>query len=211
MASGPAIAGCTGALVAGGRALRLGGIPKGLLRIAGEPIAGRTLHLFAELFEASLVVANDAAAYASLGAPVVADLVPGKGAPGGLHAALSAARTEWVFAAACDMPFLSAEPIVRLGALRAGVDAVVVRWRGMLQPLHAFWSVACLPVLDRMLRAGDPSLHALAGGVRTRLVEEPEWRAIDPDGRAFENANTPEDAARLGLALDPGALPADPV
>src|SRR5512146_1619591 len=44
---------CTGVLVAGGTASRLGGIPKGLLRIEGEPIAARSLRLFDELFAGS--------------------------------------------------------------------------------------------------------------------------------------------------------------
>ncbi|HSN91455.1 MAG TPA: molybdenum cofactor guanylyltransferase [Anaeromyxobacteraceae bacterium] len=205
------IEGCTGALIAGGRAVRLGGVPKGLLRAAGEPIAARSLRLFRELFGAALVVANDPAPYAALGAPVVADLVRGKGAPGGLHAALSAARTGWVFAAACDMPFLSREPILGLAALRAGADAVLVRAGGRLEPLHAFWSRDCLPVLDRLLRSGDPSLRDLAAAVRTRVVEEAEWRALDPSGRSLENANTPEDLARLGLSADFAAGRGGPV
>lgn len=195
----PPIADCTGALVAGGGATRLGGVPKGLLRVDGEPIAARSLRLFRELFGETLVVANDPAPYAALGAPVVPDLLPGKGAPGGLHAALAAARTGWVFAAACDMPFLAPAPIRALAALRAGADAVVVRAAGRLEPLHAFWSRACLPALERLLRAGDPSFRDLARAVNARIVEEEAWRRLDPGGRALENANTPEDAARLGL------------
>jgi molybdopterin-guanine dinucleotide biosynthesis protein A len=193
------IEGITGALVAGGRATRMGGVPKGLLAVDGEPIASRALRLFRELFGDALVDANDPAPYLPLGAPVVADVLPGKGAPGGLHAALSAATTDWIFAAACDMPFLAAEPIRWLAGRRDGANAVLVRWAGRLEPLHAYWSRACLPALDRLVREGDPSLRDLAAAVGARVVEEAEWRTIDPAGRAFENANTPEDAARLGL------------
>lgn len=195
------IDGCTGALIAGGRAVRLGGIPKGLLRVEGEAIAARALRLFGMLFPAALVVANDPAPYRELNAAVVADRIPGKGAPGGLDAALRAAATEWIFAAACDMPFLEAGPIRLLAAhRRPGVAAVLVRFGGVLQPLHAFWSRDCLPVLERMLAAGDPSLVELAHAVPAHVVEEAEWRAVDPAGRALENVNTPEDAARLGLS-----------
>jgi hypothetical protein len=35
--------------------------------------------------------------------------------------------------------------------------------------------------------------------VGAKLVPEEEWRLVDPDGRAFANVNTPEDAVRLGL------------
>ena len=191
---------CTGALVAGGRATRLGGVAKGLLLLDGEPLAARSLQLFERLFAATLVVANDPRPYAALGAAVVPDALPGKGAPGGLHAALAAARTGWVFTAGCDMPFLEERPIRFLAGLRGTAPAVAVIWKGRLEPLHAFWSLACLATVERMLRAGDPSMWKLATAVGARLVSEEEWRSVDPEGRSFENANTAEDLARLGLS-----------
>lgn len=190
---------CTGALLAGGRATRMGGAPKGLLRVGGQPIAARSVALFLQLFGKAMIVANDRAPYAALGAPVIADLLPGRGAPGGLHAALTAADTQWVFAAGCDMPFLDERAIAFLAARRPGVEAVLVRAGGRLEPLHAFWSRACLPALARLLAGGEPSLRDLVQAVNARIVEEEEWRAVDPAGRSLENANTPEDAARLGL------------
>jgi len=193
----------TGALIAGGHALRLGGRVKGLLEVEGEPLAARSLRLFGELFGASLVVANDPAPWATVGGgglvPVVPDLVPSKGAPGGLHAALSAAATPWLFAAAGDMPFLSAEAIAFLCARRGPAPAVVPRWRGRFQPLHALWSQAALPALEAALRAGDPSLQWLVREVGAAVVEEEEWSLVDPGGRSLENVNTPEDLARLGI------------
>ena len=195
----------TGALIAGGRAVRMGGAPKGLLRLDGEPIATRTLRLFRATFADALIVANDPSTYAFLGARTVADAIGGKGAPGGLHAALLHARTEWIFAAGSDMPFLSAGVIAWLAGRRGDAPALVPRWQGRLEPLHAFWSRRCLPDVERLLRAGDPSFGELAAAVGARVVEEAEWRAIDPDGRAFENVNTPAEAARLGLL--PGGPP----
>jgi molybdopterin-guanine dinucleotide biosynthesis protein A len=190
----------TGALVAGGLALRMGGRPKGLLRLDGEPMATRSLRLFAGLFSGALVVANEPAPYLPLGARVVSDLIPDKGAPGGIHAALSASATPWVFTAACDMPFLSSQGVALLASRRTLAPAVVPRWRGRIEPLHALWSTSCLPAFEAALSQGNPSLWDLAGQVGALIVEESEWRLIDPDGRAFENVNTPEDAERLGLS-----------
>ena len=189
----------TGVLVAGGRAVRMGGVAKGMLRLEGEPMAARTLRLFGRLFAASLVVANDPRPYAALGAPIVGDRIPRRGAPGGLHAALHAAATPWVFTAACDMPFVSEAGVALLHARREGALAVVPRFAGRLEPLHALWSRGCLPALEAALLEGEPSLLEIAEHVGARVVEESAWRMIDPDGRAFENVNTPEDAARLGL------------
>ena len=191
----------TGALVAGGRARRMGGAVKGLLQVEGEPLAARTLRLFRRRFAGALVVANDPGPYLGLGAPVVGDRIPGRGAPGGLHAALHAAPTPWVFAVACDMPFVSEAGVALLTERRAGAAAVVPRWGGRFEPLHALWSRECLPALERALLEGEPSLQELVALVGARIVEESAWRHVDPDGRAFENVNTPEDAARLGLAV----------
>jgi molybdopterin-guanine dinucleotide biosynthesis protein A len=201
------IPGCTGALVAGGRATRLGGWPKGLLRAGGETLAARSVALFRALFGEVLVVANDPAPYADLGVPVVPDTLPGKGAPGGLHAALRAARTPWVFAAGCDMPFLSAGAIRFLWDRRGPAPAALVEWERGLEGLHAFWSAPCLPLVERMLREGEPSLRALAAAVGARVVPAAVWRLVDPEGRAFENANAPEDLRRLGLEGPGGSAP----
>jgi molybdopterin-guanine dinucleotide biosynthesis protein A len=177
----------------------MGGAPKGLLRFEGEPIAARSLELFARLFGRALVVANDPAPYLALGAEVIPDLLRDRGAPGGLHAALKAATTPWIFAAACDMPFLDSAAVSFLATRREGVEAVLVRAAGRLEPLHAFWSRACLAPLEALLAGGEPSLRDLAGAVRSRIVEEEEWRAVDPALRSLANANEPEDLVRLGL------------
>ena len=198
MPPSPHLPDCTGAVVAGGQATRLGGVAKGLLRAGGEPIVARTLRLFGGLFGEVMVVANDEAAYRAFGAPVVPDRIPGKGAPGGLHAALRASRTPWVFTAGCDMPFLAEGPIRWLAA-RRDAPAVAVIWRGRLEPLHAFWSRDCLPTVERMLSGGSPSMWQIATACGARFLTDEDWREIDPSGRAFENANTPEDVARLGL------------
>lgn len=190
----------TGALIAGGRASRLGGVAKGLLSLDGQPLLVRSLELFGRLFGGSLLVVNDPAPYRRFEVTQVADLVVDRGAPGGLHAALSAATTPWVFAAGCDMPFLSAAGIALLAARRGGALAVVPRWDGRYEPLHALWSRDALPVLERALGQGNLSLQRLVELCAAVVVEDEDWAKVDPEGRAFLNANTAEEAARLGLS-----------
>lgn len=203
-ASRPRLLDCTGALIAGGQARRLGGLPKGLLELQGEPLVARALRTFGELFADSVVVANDGAPYERFGVRIVQDRIRGKGAPGGLHAALAAARTEWIFAAACDMPFLRTGPISWLADHREGASAVIVAWRGRLEPLHSFWSRSSLPVIERMLADGNPSMWEVAAKIGARIIDETEWSLIDPEGSSFANANTAEDLIKLGLS-QPGS------
>jgi molybdopterin-guanine dinucleotide biosynthesis protein A len=195
---------CTGVLVAGGRGTRLGGVAKGLLSAGGETIAARTVALFRRVFTDLFVVANDPAPWVDLGVRVEPDRIAGKGAPGGLYTALAASSTDWVFTAGCDMPFLEEAPIRFLAAQRApGTVAVVPAWSGTPQPLHALWARAVLPEVESLVRSGDPSLMRIVRAVGARLVDEAAWAAVDPGGRALENANTAEDLGRLGLTLPP--------
>ena len=190
---------CTGVLVAGGRARRMGGTPKGLLRVGATSIAERSVGLFRALFGRVLVVALDPGPWEGLGVTVIPDRIPERGAPGGLHAGLSATEDGWVFAAACDMPFLAEGPIRALAARRTGASAVLPEGAHGPEGLHAFWNRSTLPVLERLLQNGNPSLRALAGAVGATIVPADEWRRIDPGGRSLENVNAPEDLARLGL------------
>src|SRR4051812_10933938 len=98
------------AILAGGRARRLGGVHKGLLLVDGEPIVARQLRQLAAHAGELLIVANDVAAYAEVaaqhGARVVVDLHPGDGPLAGLEAALSATGAPELLLVACDLPFV---------------------------------------------------------------------------------------------------------
>ena len=49
----------------------------------------------------------------------------------------------------------------------------------------------------RRLAAGELALVGLLEGVRVSYLEGPDLHAVDPDGSALFNANTPEEFARL--------------
>lgn len=191
-----------GALLAGGRGTRLGGARKALLLREGEPLIARTLRLYAGLFARAIVIANEAGVYERFGAKVVADPIPGRGAPGGLLAALAAAGAPWVFLAACDMPALDPRVIAAMAARREGVQAVVAMVEGRPEPLHAFWATGARAVVERMLREGEPSFRDLLGAIPAALIPVEELERDLPDARdSFTNVNVPEDLARFGLRL----------
>ncbi|ATB51473.1 molybdenum cofactor guanylyltransferase [Corallococcus macrosporus] len=188
------------AILAGGQGRRLSGVPKGLLEVEGRAVLERLLTL-APRFEDVLLVANVPGPYARFGLRTVADVVPGKGAPGGVHAALVAARTPWVVAVACDMPFITMAALrVLLDAREDSMDAVCFEVAGRLEPLLAAYRPALAPAWGDAL-ATNPSMRELLSNVRTRLLPEETLRAVDPSLRSLANVNTPEDLARYGVAL----------
>ena len=200
--SGTTFPDVTLAIIAGGQGRRLSGVPKGLLSVDGRTVLERLL-LLAPRFEDVLLVANTPEPYAHFGLRTVADVVPGKGAPGGVHAALMAARTPWVVAVACDMPFIAPEVIdVLLAARGEDVDAVCFEVGGRLEPLLATYRSVLAPAWGEAL-AEDPSMRDLLSRARTRLLPEHALRTVDPALCSLANMNTPEDLERYGVTLPP--------
>ncbi|NNC06073.1 molybdenum cofactor guanylyltransferase [Corallococcus exiguus] len=188
------------AILAGGQGTRLGGVAKGLLSVEGLTTLER-LRAFGSHFKDVLLVANVSAPYERFGLRTVADAVKGKGAPGGVHAALGAARTPWVFAVACDMPFVTeAAARVVLDARGEDVDAVCIERDGRWEPLFAAYRTERVSHWGEAL-VEDPSLRQLLMRFRTRTLPVDALRAVDPELRALANVNTPEDLVRYGVTL----------
>ncbi len=199
--SGAEDADVTLAVIAGGRGERLGGVAKGLLEVEGRPVLARLLDL-GRLYGDALLVANDPGPYARFGVRTVEDVVRARGAPGGVHAALAGARTEWVLAVACDMPFV-AEAAVRVLLSERGpeVDAVCFTVGGRVEPLLAVYRRELAGSWGEALRAEEPSLRQLLARCRAKLLPEEALRVVDADARSVVSVNTPEDLARYLVRL----------
>lgn len=161
-------------VLAGGRGSRLGGMPKGLLRLRD----GVTVveHLLALTDGPSFVSTNHPEWYERLDVALVADLQPDRGAPGGVVTALAMATTEWVAIVACDMPFVSREMLDTLWQHRhVHTDAICFSRGAQLEPLVGLYRRSLVydwePRLD-----GCPSMRSLAESVRLDTIEwhEPE-------------------------------------
>lgn len=187
-----------GVIVAGGRASRMGGRDKAFAAVGGEPIAVRTIRIFRELFPQVLVATNRAERFAGLGVETVGDRFPGCGPLAGIHAGLLESRYPHVFVAACDMPGLDPEVIRFLLARIGTADAVVPRWDGDVEPLHAVYAGRCLAAMEASLRAGRYALRDFLPAVRVDYVGEEELRAVRGAARSLTNVNTPEELAAVG-------------
>ena len=93
---------------AGGESRRMGQ-DKALIPFLGDHLIQRVRGRVAPLADELLVTTNQPQGYRFLGLPLFPDLIPGRGALGGLYTALSAASQPLVAVVACDMPFVNAE------------------------------------------------------------------------------------------------------
>ncbi len=160
-------------VLAGGRGVRLGGLPKGLIRLEnGDTTIERVLEL--SRGGPSFVSTNHPEWYERLDVPLIADVVPDKGAPGGVVTGLAIAPTEWVTFVACDMPFVTREMIAELHAhAHKGADVVCFEREGRLEPLVGIYRRELC--FDWELRLeGNPSLRELVMSVRLDTLEAEE-------------------------------------
>lgn len=194
------------AILAGGRASRLGGRDKGLLSVGRTPILCRQLAALDGVADRVYVIAGEPERFRRFRVRVFPDVLPDAGALGGLHAALSAAESRHVLVLACDLPFLTAPLLGHLASLADDAcDVVVPRTPDGLQPLCAVYSRDLAPLVRQRVESGRLKIMDLLGAVRRREVGPDEVAAFDPDGRVFFNVNTPGDlklAVRLAAVAD---------
>jgi molybdopterin-guanine dinucleotide biosynthesis protein A len=192
------------AILAGGRASRYGGRPKGLLRLPdGVSIIERTIGVIQSAgIEEVLIVANDPSPYEALGHAIVRDRRPDRGPLAGIEAALHhcSERCDAVLVLPCDLPGMTAEVVagVRDAAIERDSPAVVSETEnGFWRPLCAVVRVDALPAVTAALDEGRNGVYAL-------------WREIGAtsvrfdDARPFFSVNSPEDLERWLANEDAG-------
>jgi molybdopterin-guanine dinucleotide biosynthesis protein A len=183
------------AIQAGGESRRMGS-DKALLPFLGQPLVLRLLSRLAWIADEIIVTSNQPESYRFLGLTPIPDLLPGLGALGGLHTALSAATHPFAAVVACDMPFASPEIFLyALAQLRErGADVVIPRTEAGMEPFHAVYRCAsCLPPIQAAIQAGKRRADAWFEQVNIRYLDGDEIHPYDPDRLAFFNINTPED------------------
>ena len=191
-----------GAVLAGGRSTRMGG-DKALAPLAGRPLVAHVAARLAPQVDALFLNVNgDAARFAALHYPIVADAAPDAraGPLAGVAAALRHAQTQgfaWLATAPCDAPFLPLDLVARLAAAagESGAPLAVVATATGLDPMFALWSTALAAEVEAAVAAGD-------GGPRRLIARFGAAQALFAAADAFANLNTPQEfaaaAARLG-------------
>lgn len=184
------------------------GRDKALVPFLGEPLVARVIGRVSRLADELLVTTNRPQDYGFLGLPLILDLVPSRGALGGLYTALSAASQPIVAVVACDMPFVSSELLAfeRDLLLSSQHDVVIPLSQGGTEPFHAVYKRSnCLPAVEASIQADRWRVDSWFDKVDVRFLSSDELKSLDPHRLAFRNVNTLEElkeaediATRLG-------------
>jgi molybdopterin-guanine dinucleotide biosynthesis protein A, proteobacterial len=189
----------TGVILAGGRALRMGGIDKGLLELNEKPMIAYILAALRPQVGTVFINANrNAQRYASFGCPVLPDQLGDYFGPlAGMASAMQAANTNYVLSVPCDSPLLAADLAARLSRamVENAADISVADDGERLQPVFALLRTNLLPNLLDYLKTDERKIdrwyarHKLA---RADFSDRPD---------TFINVNTPEERTRLEARL----------
>jgi molybdopterin-guanine dinucleotide biosynthesis protein A len=198
------------AILAGGRATRMGGRSKALVEVGGRAILDRQLEVLRPRFAAGAMAAvlaadagpADAAPFAARQLVLLRDVAGGQGPLAGLAAALAWAGESWLLAVACDMPLMEPRVVETILARASRADIAVPRAGGRVQPLLAGYSPRCAALVARRLADGARKMSDLpdaarAAGLVVDEIDEREIRNLDPDLRTFANINRESDLAEL--------------
>jgi molybdopterin-guanine dinucleotide biosynthesis protein A len=192
----------TGIILSGGKSIRMGE-NKAFIQIEGVSIIQRIYDLFNELFQEVIIVTNQKDLFSDFHSKIYSDLIPNKGALGGLYTGLFFSSFRYSFCVACDMPFLKKSLIQYLIENIKDEDVIIPRTIDGLQPLHAIYSKDCLDPIRRMIDEGKEKIIDLYHLVKVKIVEEKDFLSLDPGRDSFINVNTPEELRSLGRDREP--------
>ncbi len=184
-----------GAILAGGKNVRMGGQNKCFFRVNGIPLIKRTIDLFAEIFEEIILITDSPGSFKEFSPGIImeSDILRGVGPLGGIHAGLNRTTKEAVFFVACDMPFLKSELIREEIKYFKKLDceALVPRIGKLIEPLHAVYKKSLKDSIRSLIKSKQEySIRSLFRSINIKYLELENKKQ---NREIFINLNTPKD------------------
>jgi molybdopterin-guanine dinucleotide biosynthesis protein A len=190
-----------GVILAGGKSRRFGGGDKGLADLSGRPVLAHVIDGFRpQVGRLILNINGEPRRFASFGLPLVADGEnPELGPLSGILAAFDWQKRHApdciaIATVSTDVPFLPADLVARLDAMRNGGIALATS-NGRRHPTVALWPLSSRTAIADALQRRALSVNALTEHLNAVAVPFPmrniDGSAVDP----FLNVNTPDDLA----------------
>src|SRR5262249_32399817 len=145
----------------------------------------------------NVTLIGDPEKYASLGLPVIADAVKGRGPMGGIYTALLHSKEDWNLVVACDMPGLAPDflrALIQLATQAAGLSpqsCLVCEGPGGIEPLCAVYHRRLLPALESALEYKQLIMKDF-------VLQQNPGRWPVADASHLRKVNTPEESRQEG-------------
>ncbi|RAW97501.1 molybdenum cofactor guanylyltransferase MobA [Photorhabdus sp. S8-52] len=179
----------SGAILAGGRATRMGGNDKGLIFLNKKPLYQHIADkLFPQVDELIINANRNLDIYRQSGYQIVPDLTPDFSGPlSGILTVLKSASYDWVIFVPCDVPDLPTDLVIRLWQGKQQALAAYVNDGYRAHPTIALLHRSLTSQLENYLANGDRKLILFMHKIRAIAVQ------FDDNPIVFTNLNTPED------------------
>lgn len=183
-----------GIILAGGAGRRMGAPSKPFTLLGGKPLIAHVIDRVRPQVSQLLVSANERAAFAGLGLPVLADPIPDLPGPlagvlAGLDHIAQTAPGASLLSVPADAPFLPPDLAERLAARAATTGhPVCAASLGRRHPVIAVWPAAVRDVLRGHLERGERRVGLVLDLLGAGSLD---WPAAETD--PFFNVNTPEE------------------
>ncbi|HEY3588983.1 MAG TPA: molybdenum cofactor guanylyltransferase MobA [Buttiauxella sp.] len=182
----------TGVVLAGGRATRMGGRDKGLIKLNGQPLFEHVISKLVPQVDKVVISANrNIAEYQSVGLPVLSDTLPDYPGPlAGMLSAMQHLSSEWFLFCPCDTPNIPGTLACQLWSQKGESACVWVNDGERDHPTIVLLHRRIISQLKQYLNSGERRVMVFLREAGGRAVVFPN------QAQNFINVNTPEDLAQ---------------
>ena len=190
----------TGVILAGGRAKRMGGQDKGLIKVNGQTMTELIIEKLLPQTTHLMINANrHLEQYKKFNLPVISDdnSTEFNGPLAGMLSALKNCSTKYILSIPCDSPFFPTDLASRLlsALINADADISVVHDGNRMQPVFALIKTELANSLQDFLDKGDRKIDLWYKQHHTVQVDFSDYSEISL------NINTPEELQNLEQKL----------
>ena len=184
-------------VLAGGRGKRF--TPrKSLIRVGNVSIIERTINILSDIFKDVAIISNNNHLYSNLKIRRLPDIIEGAGPKGGIFTGLSCTDTTWNFFVACDMPFISKIPILKMSDfISDDYDCIIPFINNYYEPLFAFYKRTSIAVFKQSLDTEDYKIQNVFDRLKMRKITKNNFGNIADLESLFTNINTKSDLIKL--------------
>ena len=175
------------------------GEDKALMPFLGIPLIERLRDRFRSLNTQIMIICPEFSAYEYLDLPLHSDLIPNRGALGGLLTALTITETPYVGLIAADMPFASPSLLQFLleQIHHEGGDAALPSSSGGLEPFHGVYRrKTCLPLVQEAIKEDLWRMNSWHNQAKIITLDPQKTTQRAGSPYTFVNLNTPEEFSR---------------
>jgi molybdopterin-guanine dinucleotide biosynthesis protein A len=195
----------SGIVLAGGRSTRFGGEEKSLKQVRGKRMICRVIDALQGVVDEIVISVRDEGQRGLIydfiqGYRFAYDEKHGIGPLAGIVSCLKLIKGDYVFIAACDMPFINKKAVELLFERAEGHDAAVPQHdNGLIEPLHAVYRRGpMLEAVEASLEAGERRISAPLKHLKdVAYVPVADIKKVDPELDTFLNINRAEDMSRV--------------